>query len=146
MRVRAFMITQSDVRYFAVEPGYTYGHYLELDKPTPANTRNNLVVYRVPEGTTAPLGRLPDEVLLALGEQASLPVAEPQVIARFPFWSYIVENGLPFDAPDGTEVEPVRLYPPSTKDGVGRYVQPANAFTPLPEPKPAKPEKLAKEN
>lgn len=148
MRVRAFMITASDVRYFEVEAGFTYGHYLELDRPYPENRRNNLCVIRTPVGFTAPLGRLPADVLQALGEQASLPEAEPQVIARYPHWSYIVQNGVPFEVGPGGSVyiddghviiedvgitvEPVAIYPPSEREGTGRYVQPRNAFKPIP--------------
>lgn len=146
MRVLSIEITPSDVRHYRIEPGYKYGIYQELDKPSPANTRLNLCVYRVPEGMTAPIGRVPDEVLLALAEQAALPVAQPEVLARLPYWSYIRENGMPSDVPDDTAVEPFRLMPASVNDRLGFYVQPKDAFTPLapaPAKEPAKAEKAA---
>ena len=54
MRVGYLRLTDSDTRYFRIEDGYRYGHYLERDKPAPDNTRAILVIYRVPTGTVAP--------------------------------------------------------------------------------------------
>ena len=146
MRAWAIDITATDRRYFKIEPGYRYGHYLECDQPPPRNTRIWLCVYRIPEGMTAPLGRIPPELLEAMAVEAAKPVATPQVLARYPFWSYIVENGIPIEVPDDTVFEEQARLPDSLLDGrTGQYVQPLNAMVPIDQPPTAKPEKPAKE-
>src|SRR5947209_19777231 len=104
MRAGAIAISDSDIRYFKIEDGYRYGHYLERDKPAPQNRSAILVVYRVPTGTQAPVGRLTSAQLQKLADEG-LKEAPPEVIARFPYWSTILPAE---DLPDDTPVEPVQ--------------------------------------
>ncbi len=120
-RAVAVTVTPTDVRTFELNGSYRIGHYLERDKPFPDHRRVILVVYRVPIGTHAPLGRLTEEQMEALAEELVKPEAPMEVIARFPYWRSI-------DLVDSDDVviteKKVILLPPSTQDSQGAYVTP----------------------
>ena len=173
MRVVAIQLSESDIRCFKVEVGYRLGHYLEKNTPAEQNSAGvTLVVARVPTGMQAPKGRLSHAQLQALADEG-LKEVQPEVIARFPYWSYIVNNGksvetvgeadgdtvqVPVETNDGgvrlceATVEPLVILPPSIRDRLGLYVLPKDAYTPIktfeaPKPKDEadKPAKPAKE-
>lgn len=174
MKVVAIQITPFDTRAFRVDDGYRIGHYLEKNTPAEQNSAGvTLVVARVPTGMQAPKGRLSHAQLAALADDG-LKEVEPEVIARFPYWSYLVNNGkavetvgdtdgdtvqVPVETNEGgvrlceATVEPLVLLPPSIRDRLGLYVLPPNAYEPIKtfdapktEDKPAdKPAKSAKE-
>lgn len=128
MKATQVIISDSDARYFRVEEGvYRYGVFLERDKPGADSTRANLCVYRVPTGTRAPYGRIPDEVLLLMAD-AALKEVQPEVIGRFPYFSaWYPLNDVPAD----TVFEETVVLPSPIVDRFGNYVQPVNAFTPV---------------
>ena len=131
MRVVAIQLSESDIRCFKVEVGYRLGHYLEKNTPAEQNSAGvTLVVARVPTGMQAPKGRLSHAQLQALADEG-LKEVQPEVIARFPYWSYIIENGQAVEVPDDTECEPLVILPPSERDRLGLYVLPKDAYTPI---------------
>ncbi len=92
---------------------------------------------------TAPIGRIPDEMLLLLADEAKKPVAQPEVVARFPYWSYVQENGAYVEGlPDDHPFETLAIYPPSLKDRFEQFYAPPDAFKPLAPAKPAKGDKV----
>ena len=162
MRALAIQLTPSDIRCFLVDdPAYKVGYYLERDKPGPNPTNAVLAVARVPTGKQAPVGRLTPAQLRALADQG-LQEVEPEVIARYPYWAYLVNNGTPVEVvgeagakdvqvpvEDGAggyilcdaTIEDIQIYPPSQRDRSGAYVCPPNGYEPL--SKPAAPAKAA---
>lgn len=126
-RAVAVTLTPSDVRTFDADGDYRIGHYLERNKPYPANTLAILVIYRVPVGRAAPSGRLTHAQLAALAESSTEEV-QPEVIARFPYWSSV--DLIEADQIQITETD-VLMLPPSAKDGQGAYMLPPNAYEPI---------------
>lgn len=134
MKAVSIRLSDSDVRLFKWEDGYRYGIYLEKDKPYPQNKSAVLCVYRIPTGTQAPKGRMSDATLARLADEG-LREAEPEIIARFPYWSYIDE---PQEVPDDAEFESVQILPPSLRDAQGSYVLPPNGYKPVAAAEPVK--------
>jgi hypothetical protein len=132
MRALLVRVSEGDARAYPIAAGYRYGIYLERDAPLPKNRRVNLVVYRVPAQTTAPLGRIPDALLLELAQAAARPEAAPEVVARLPYWSSVEADGQPVELPDDTAAEPLVVLPPSLVGGDGHFLEPPEAFTPVP--------------
>lgn len=137
MKVIGVRFSASDVRYFRVDPAYRIGHYHETEFSGTPRQRVILAIARVPTGTQPPVGRLTPAQLSALADEGRKEV-EPEVLARYPYWSELVENGAAHDVPDDTECEPIAPLPPSIRDRHGLYLTPPNAYEPL---KPAKPPK-----
>ena len=139
MQAIEITVSPSDIRYFRCEDGYRYGWYLERDRPHPHNRAAILVVYRVPTGTQAPTGRIPDAELQRLAD-AGLEEAPPEPVARFPYWQTVYGRD---DVPDDTAVEPLVRLPASDRDGQGAYVLPADGYKPVKQAAAEKPAKAA---
>lgn len=137
MQVIGVRFSASDVRYFAVDPAYRIGHYHETENKGTARERVILAIARVPTGTQPPVGRLTPAQLSALADEGRKE-AQPEVLARYPYWSEVLENGHAFEMPDDTPVEPVAPLPPSQVDRSGLYLTPPAAYEPLKPAKPAK--------